>query len=144
MAEEQKCKTPTIKRQTSNRGRKKKVKKITGNEAEVEADSDNSGVDEPAHGSESESSDSMKSIAVRRSEGTAYTLDKLKPFLQTTKGMKGVKVVEFFPDRQKFLDSARILMRETGDGGFTDPKIFRLNKMHKIKLNLLNEEFEVA
>lgn len=140
-------KTPAMKRKTSKRGRKKKAKKIVEgnglNVEEDEVDSDTSCLNESAQGSECESSDS--SVAVRRSGRIAYTLEKIKIFLQNTKGMKGVKVEEFFPDRQRFLDSAKILMKETGECGFTDQEIFRLKKiLHKIKLNMLNEEFEMA
>lgn len=113
------------------------------NVEEVEVDSDISCPDESAQGSECESSDS--SVAVRRSGRIAYTVEKIKIFLQNTKGMKGVKEEDFFPDRQKFLDSAKILMKDTGEGGFTDQEIFRLKKiLHKIKLNMLNKELEMA
>lgn len=148
MAEDESMfKTPAMKRKTSKRGRKKKAKKIVEgnglNVEEDEVDSDTSCLNESAQGSECESSDS--SVAVRRSGRIPYTLEKMKIFLQNTKGMKGVKVEEFFPDRQRFLDSAKILMKETGECGFTDQEIFRLKKiLHKIKLNMLNEEFEMA
>lgn len=128
VAENESCfKTPAIKRKTNKRGKGKKAKKMADhnglNVKEVEVDSETSCPDESAPGSESESSDS--SVAVRRSGRTAYTLEKIKTFLQNTKGMKGVKVEGFFPDRQRFLDSAKILMKDTGEGGFTEQGIFR-------------------
>ena len=57
------------------------------------------------------------------------------------KGMKGVNVEDYFPDREPFIDSTRALMKE--GGAFTEQEVFRLKKMvQKLKLNLLNDEFE--
>ncbi len=49
-----------------------------------------------------------------------YTSAKIKEFLQKTKGMKGVQVEAFFPDRDLFIESARISMKEKGTGSLTE------------------------
>ncbi len=91
--------------------------------------------------SDCESTDSVSSVSQKRSVRSAYTLDKIKKFLQTTKGMKGVIVEDYFPDRELFINSSRALMKEAG--AFTEQEVFRLKKIvQKLKLNLLNDEFE--
>lgn len=136
-------KTPTLKRKTKDKGKEKRVsKKATGVVvSEVgEMDSELSNVEESVVDSDGESSDSVSSFSQKRSVRSAYTLEKIKKFLQTTKGMKGVKVEDYFPDRELFINSTRALMKEAA---FTEQEVFRLKKIvQKLKLNLLNDEFE--
>lgn len=50
-------------------------------------------------------------------------------------------VEDYFPDRELFINSSRALMKEAG--AFTEQEVFRLKKIvQKLKLNLLNDEFE--
>lgn len=109
-------KTPAIKTKTSKRGKAKKEKKIVDhnglNVKEVEVDSDTICLDESAPGSESESSDA--SVAVRTSGRTAYTLEKIKTFLQNTKG------VSFFPRQAKVIG-----LRKNIDEGYRGGWIYR-------------------
>ncbi len=137
-------KTPTLKRKTKGKGKDRRVsKKATGIAAgdARELDSELSNVEESAVDSDCESSDSVSSASQKRSVRSAYTLDKIKKFLQTTKGMKDVVAEDYFPDRELFINSARALMKD--DGAFTEQEVFRLKKIvQKLKLNLLNDEFE--
>lgn len=110
----------------------------------MQMESDMSNVDESAPESGSESSGSVNSVSQKRSVRSAYTLEKIRKFLQTTKGMKGVKVEDYFPDQELFINSARVLMKEKGANSFTDQEMFRLKKIvKKLKLNILNDEFEI-
>lgn len=136
-------KTPSLKRKTKGKRKDRVSKKATGIVAgdARELDSELSNVEESAVDSDCESSDSVSSVSQKRSVRSAYTLDKIKKFLQTTKGMKGVIVEDYFPDRELFINSSRTLMKEAG--AFTEQEVFRLKKIvQKLKLNLLNDEFE--
>lgn len=58
--------------------------------------------------------------------------------------MKGVQVQEFFPDRELFIESARMAMKEIGLGGLTEQEVYRLKKVvQKLRSNMLNDEKEV-
>lgn len=103
--------------------------------------SDLSNSDESLAESDSESVSSVDSVSLRRSERNAYTLEKIKAFLQSTKGMKGVQVEDFFPDRELFIESARVSMKEKGFGGLTEQEIYRLKKIvQKLRSTMLNDE----
>jgi len=137
-------KTPTLKRKTKTKG-KRASKKATGTAVGdvMEGDSESSNAVESAVESDCESSDSVSSLSQKRSVRSAYTAEKIKMFLQTTKGMKGVNVEDYFPDREMFIDSIRTLRKE--GGAFTEQEVFRLKKIvQRLKLNLLNDEFETV
>ncbi len=103
--------------------------------------SDLSNSDESLAESDRESVSSVDSVSLRRSERNAYTLEKIKAFLQSTKGMKGVQVEDFFPDRELFIKSARVSMKEKGFGGLTEQEIYRLKKIvQKLRSTMLNDE----
>lgn len=62
----------------------------------------------------------------------AYPFSKIRSFLQSTKGMRSVKVEDFFPDLKLFLDSVRLLMKNPEQSDqciFTDQEIYRLKKL---------------
>lgn len=66
---------------------------------------------------------------------------KLRSFLQKTKNMKNVQVVDYFPDRKAFIESAVLLMRGEGEERFTVQEIYRLKKfVSKVKLELKIED----
>lgn len=51
--------------------------------------------------------------------------------------MKGVRVEDYFPDLELFINSAK------GANSFTDQDIYRLKKnVQNLKLSILNDEFE--
>lgn len=135
-------KTLILKRKTktkANRASKKATGAAVVDASEV--DSESSNVEESVMDSDCESSDSVSSASQKRTDRSAYVLDKIKKFLQTMKGMKGVNVEDYLPDRELFIDSTRALMKE--GGAFTEQEVFRLRKIvQKLKLNLLNNEFE--
>ena len=63
---------------------------------------------------------------------SGYSFLRIRTFLQTTKGMRAVKVEDYFPDLQLFQDSVKFLMKNTGSLGrpqFTVPETFRLKKL---------------
>ncbi len=117
-------KTLTLKRKTKSKGKDRRVsKKATGIAAgdARELVSELSNVEESAVDSDCESLDAVSSASQKRSVRSAYTLGKMKKFLQTTKGMKGVVVEDYFPDRESFINSARVLMKD--DGAFTEQEV---------------------
>ncbi|KAL7398534.1 hypothetical protein ABVT39_011248 [Epinephelus coioides] len=62
---------------------------------------------------------------------SGYSFQRVRAFLTQTKGSRGVKVEDHFPDLQLFYDSVRFYMKNTrnlGQPSFTDPEIFRLRK----------------
>lgn len=70
-----------------------------------------------------------------------YSFVKLRSFLQKTKNMKNVQVVDYFPDRKAFIESAVMLMRGEGEERFTAQEIYRLKKfVSKVKLELKIED----
>ena len=50
-------------------------------------------------------------------------------FLQKNKNMKGLKIEDYFSDKEQFSNSARLHMSSKGRGGFTDQEIYRLKKI---------------
>jgi len=60
--------------------------------------------------------------------------------LHKTKKAKNVHVVDFFPDRRLFIESAGALMRGEGTEQFTVQEIYRLKKfVAKLRQELHNE-----
>ena len=58
-----------------------------------------------------------------------YSLLKIRSFLEKTKGKRDVKVEEYFPDTNLFIQSARWLMKARGSDGFRNTEVFRLKKL---------------
>ncbi|ROL49802.1 hypothetical protein DPX16_13467 [Anabarilius grahami] len=140
-------KTPTLKRKTTGKRRGKKARKEQFQEIQLKekmdygVDSDHSKSDESVTESECESVSSVDSASLRRSERKAYTVEKIKAFLLSTKGMKGVQVEDFFPDRELFIEVARVSMKEKSLGGLTEQEIYRLKKIvQKLRSTMLNDE----
>ena len=103
-------------------------------------------VDRPSLQSDSSSSDwdsddaSVSGLKVTASqEELAYTAEKIKHFLQITKNTRGVKVVEYFSDKAKFITSASIHMRQREKSGLTDQEVYRLRKVVLKLKRQLNE-----
>lgn len=85
-------KTPTLKRKSNIK--KHKFKKQDDEMFAVGSECSNS--DESVIESENESVSSFDSVSPRRLARSAYTPEKIQSFLQTTKGMKGIRIEEFF------------------------------------------------
>lgn len=85
-----------------------KVNKTRANRAVKQTDRESgSSIEEDSNAdSESESSDSQ--VAGSRKTKRAYSVGKIKVFLLKTKNMKGVKVKDYFSDRELFSNSARL------------------------------------
>ncbi|ROL48490.1 hypothetical protein DPX16_0373 [Anabarilius grahami] len=76
--------------------------------------------------SEKESFDSFSNV---KKDFSGYSLEKMRSFLQSTKGKRNVEVTDYFPDRMLFIESARVLMRERGDNCLSNPDVYRLKKI---------------
>ncbi len=103
-----------------------------------------------AHGSQSEESsmDTQESVcesgADTQVDGeSVYPFIKLRLFLQDTKGMRSVRVDEFFPDLRMFLDSAKLFMKNTDrsdQSSFSDQEMYRLKKLVlKVRSQITND-----
>lgn len=69
---------------------------------------------------------------------TVYKVEDISKFLKETKGLPGVQVEDYFPDRSTFINDAKILMKE---GAFADKEVFRLRKIvGKLRKQNLNDE----
>lgn len=70
-----------------------------------------------------------------------YTFERVRLFLQKTKNMKNVQVVDYFPDQREFVDSVVSLMRSKDDKQFTAQEVYRLKKfVSKVKLELRSKD----
>ncbi len=89
--------------------------------------------------SESECSDSNVSVCSQSSWSCLdYGVDEIKKFLKVTKNMRGVQIVEYFPDLRRLMENIKCLMSE---GRFTDKEVYRLKKIvTKIQLQLSNDD----
>ena len=58
-----------------------------------------------------------------------YELSEMKQLLQKTKNARSVKIEKYFPQKQKFVKSARLNMKRRGKGALTEQEIFRLKKL---------------
>lgn len=116
--------------------RKKQVQGKSNKQAKTEAalveqgDSDNEG----------SLSDSGWSVCSQEENKTIqYTVEKVKTFLRITKGQKGVRVEDYFPDCLQFVNDVKQLKR---DGAFSAPEVYRLKKILTKLNNRENNEEE--
>lgn len=76
-------------------------------------------------------------------EDSVYSFTRLRSFLQDTKGMRSVRVDDFFPDLKLFLDSVKLCMKNTDrtdQSIFSDQEIYRLKKlMLKVRSQIAND-----
>lgn len=123
-------KVPTIKRKTNQcEVVPKSKKKMQNSDAikEVEACGESYSADEVSGSdSEKESFDAFNNV---KKDFSGYSLEKMRSFLQSTKGKRNVEVTDYFPDRMLFIESARVLMRERGDNCLSNPDVYRLKKI---------------
>lgn len=87
--------------------------------------------------SDAESSDSSVTLSQSEFVGRSYELDDIKLFLRSTKNKRGVRVQEFFPDLEQFVEKTRGLMAE---GLFTNKEVYRLKKIVRNLNNALNND----
>lgn len=70
-------------------------------------------------------------------------MEEMKHFLQKTKNMKGVKVENYFPDKELFIESVRSNMKNRGRGSFTTQEVYRLKKfVQNVRQELNNDNGE--
>ncbi|ROL42418.1 hypothetical protein DPX16_8108 [Anabarilius grahami] len=123
-------KVPTTKRKTNQcEVVPKSKKKMQNSDAakEVGACGESCSADEVSGSdSEKESFDAFNNV---KKDFSGYSLEKMRSFLQSTKGKRNVEVTDYFPDRMLFIESARVLMRERGDNCLSNPDVYRLKKI---------------
>lgn len=94
-------------------------------------------------GEQSTLEDSDSEVTGNRNSGrlrSDYSFGKIRSFLQKTKNMKNVQVVDFFSDREMFIESVGTMMRGEGSEQFTVQEIFRLKKfVAKLRRELQTE-----
>ena len=75
---------------------------------------------------------------------SGYSFIRVQKFLQDTKGLRQVKVDNYFPDLQLFLDSVKVYMKNTEEFGqpvFSDQEIYRLKKIVlRVKTQIRTDE----
>ena len=65
-------------------------------------------------------------------------------FLQKTKNMKGMKVEDYFSDKDLLANSNQQQMRSKERAGFTEQEVYRLKKIvQKIRKEINNEDEDV-
>lgn len=76
-----------------------------------------------------------------RQDYSGYSLERMKNFLQRTKGMRNVEVIDFFPDLSLFIESAKSLMKQKGEGCLSNPEVYRLKKIvQKVRPQAMNND----
>ena len=132
MAEEENLLKAPKKRKTStgsngsqsNKNANRKAKRNEPNKtAKEQQDTDSS--DDSRTDSDGDVSEA-KAAARKGRTRQAYSVKKIKQFLQKTKNLKGVDVGDHFSDREIFVEFARLHMRK---GSFTDQEVYRLKKI---------------
>lgn len=131
MEEEKVFKVPAIKRKSGKAGSKAKRNSKRASHANSQTvgqqskEGQNTVVDSSASDSEGTSSDS--SFNSGRESG--YKLERIRSFLENTKGKKNVQVEAYFSDRVLFIESALTLMKNTEGECLTSQEIYRLKKI---------------
>ena len=122
-------KRPANRARSSPRAKKSKVNSavlsfLSGTEGATVSDSE----ENSASDSERESSDS--SIFEKcTSRSGVYSTEQVRRFLRKTKGKRNVKVENYFPDLEVFLQTAKGLIRSVEEGGIGEPEVHRLKKL---------------
>lgn len=125
--EEQVFKTPSVKRKRA---------KLNMERLKTSSDKCDDGEQSTLDDSDSEANDNQNSDKQR----SDYSFGKIRAFLQKTKNMKKVQVMDFFPDRRMFIESVGTLMRGEGTEQFTVQEIYRLKKfVAKLRQELQTE-----
>lgn len=64
----------------------------------------------------------------------SYSVDDVKLFLRVTKNARNVRITEYFPDLEQFVEKAKSFKSE---GIFSDQEVYRLRKiLTKVKFQL--------
>lgn len=87
-------------------------------------------------------SDEKSAASKKKRDKKSYSVEKIKVFLQKTKNTKGVKVEEYFSDKELLANSAQQKMRSKKT--FTEQEVYRLKKMvQRIRKEINNEDEDV-
>jgi len=55
--------------------------------------------------------------------------------------MRNVEVIDYFPDLSLFIDSAKSLMKQKGEGCLSNPEVYRLKKIvQKVRPQALSND----
>lgn len=125
--DEEVFKVPAVKRKSNLCEMENTSKKKAHDEIVTESSGEVSNVSEVS-GSESER-DCSEVEGNMSKDYSVYSLERMKQFLQRTKGMRNVEVIDFFPDLSLFIDSAKMLMKQKGEVCLSNPEVYRLKKI---------------
>jgi len=129
-------KVPSVKRKSNlgesiAKSKKKAQDEISTKSAEVVNSSDMSDSESEQEFSEGPVEEEL------RQEYSGYSLEKI----QRTKGMRNVEVIDYFPDLSLFIDSAKSLMKQKGEGCLSNPEVYRLKKIvQKVRPQALSND----
>lgn len=124
-------KTPIKRKKNRNDKTSKQVKKGDAEEEIIASDDDDS---------DSSVSVCSEFSACSQNEtiNVLYKAEDISVFLQETKGLKGVQIEDYFPNRAQFVKDTRYLMKE---GAFSDLEVYRLRKfVNKLKKQIHRDE----
>lgn len=121
-------KTPLKRRLRSEHIVNKQARKSSARESETDQGAE----------SESDSSDSAASACSQVQSWPCHDCspEKIKIFLKATKNLRGVQVVDYFPNRKSFIEVTKSSMNE---GFFLDKEVYRLKKFVTKVQNQLND-----
>ena len=138
--EDKLLKVPLLKRKSQSNRRNTQVKKGAGSE-DKEAEEQGGSESESCMEEDSEDTDEEAAVSKMKRNRKSYSVGKIKVFLQKTKNMKGMKVKDYFSDKDLLANSAQQQMRSKERGGFTEQKCTDSEKKIVQKMN--NEDEDV-
>lgn len=126
-------KVPVVKRKADKSEKGSKSKALRKSQEVVK---DKEGTDEASDDSSADDSSvfsygEAEVVELMEHEGrmeSGYSLERVQKFLSSTKGKRNVVATDFFPDRELFIDSAKFLMKQRGEGCLSSQDIHRLKK----------------
>lgn len=133
-------KVPTVKRKTEQLEivPKSKKKLQDGVATDDGASGESYSADEVSESeSERETVDSLINANLENFSG--YSLDRIRHFLQSTKGKRNVEVIDYFSDQTMFIESARLAIRRRGENCLSNPDVYRLKKIVQRLNSQLNQ-----
>ncbi len=135
-------KLPVKRKQTETKDNTVKTKKVSKTDSKCSQSEENTQSTQSVLQNTQESDCEEENMQVGRQ--SRYSFLRIRTFLKETKGVRAVKVEDFFPDLQLFHDSVRFFMRNMdslGQPSFTDREIFRLKKLLlKVRAQIANDE----
>lgn len=140
--EDKLLKVPRLKRKSQSSRRDSQAKRGTGSEEKEAGEQGGSESESCMEEDSAEDGDEEAAVSKKRRNKKSYSVEKIKVFLQKTKNTKGVKVEEYFSDKELLANSAQQKMRSKKT--FTEQEVYRLKKMvQRIRKEINNEDEDV-